>query len=288
MVFYVNGEWYPRSEAKISVLDLGLAYGDGAFEGIRVYRGKIFKLDQHLDRLFRSIRVISIESPVTKDELMRLAIDFVRRSNLVDGHFKILVTRGQGYVSIGKSESKASLLIFGMPIEGLYQESSRKGIRLKTSALRKPPPECLDARIKTLNYMSSILARLDAYASGADDSLMLDVHGFVAEGPTINFFIVKDGVIRTPSKYHALEGITRSTVIELARSAGYTVSEENITLYDVYTADEAFVCGTAAEVVPVIEVDGRRMRGVGPATKRLQELYHELTHEDGPWLTKAL
>lgn len=287
IVFYINGEWLPKSEAKISVLNLGLAFGDGAFEGIKVYNGKIFKLDEHIDRLFRSMRVISIELSTTKDELRELAIEFVRRNKFLDGHFKIFVTHGQGYISIGKSESKPSLLIFGLPFAALYKESSQKGIRLKTAALRKPPPECIDARIKTPNYMNSILCRLDAYSSGADDSLVLDVHGFVAEGPGTNFFVVKDGVIRTPTKYNVLEGITRNTLIELARGAGYTVSEENITLYDVYTAEEAFMCGTAAEVVPVIEVDGRRIGDIGPATRKLQELF-ELTHKDGPWLTKAL
>lgn len=287
-VFYVNGEWLPQSQAKISVLDFGLAYGDGVFEGIAIYEGKIFKLDEHLDRLLNSMRFVKIQPPATKEELKKLAIEFVRRNKLVNAHFKIMITRGQAYITMAKAD-KPSLIVFGVPVKTFNQEKT-DGIRLKTSCLRKPPPECLDARVKTLNYMNSILNKLDAYAFGADDALVLDVQGFVAEAPAGNFFIVKNGIIKTPSPYNVLQGITRSTLIELARTAGYTVLEENMTLYDVYSADEAFICGTLLEIAPVAEVDGRAIGTTtrGPVTKRLQQLFRELTHRDGPWLTKAL
>jgi branched-chain amino acid aminotransferase len=287
-VFYVNGEWLRQSEAKISVLDFGLAYGDGVFEGIAIYGGKIFKLDEHLDRLLNSLRFVKIQSPATREELKKLAIDFVRKNELVDAHFKIMITRGQGYVTMAKADGKPSLIIFGVPVKSFNQEKT-EGIRLKTSALRKPPPECLDARVKTLNYMNSILNKLDAYAFGANDGLVLDLQGFVAEAPAGNFFIVKNGTVKTPTPYNALEGITRATLIELAKGAGYTVLEENMTLYDVYSADEAFLCGTLIEVVPVAEVDGRMIGSSprGPVTMRLQQLFREQTRRDGPWLTKT-
>lgn len=289
LVFYINGQWLKRSEAKISVLDVGLQYGDGVFEGIRIYNGRIFKLDEHLDRLVRSMHAARIDPPASKNDVKKLAVEFVRRNNLRDGHFKIVVTRGDGYVSLGKQESKSSLLVFGLPLKTFYQKSAGEGIRLKTSALRKIPPECIDPRIKSLNYFNSILSRIDAFASGADDSLLLDMSGLVTEGPGSNFFVVKDGAIMTAPKHKGLEGITRGTVIELAKNAGYVISEQDLTLYDVYTADEAFMCGTAAEIVPVTEVDQRSMKeGIGPVTRRLQELFREFTHKDGPALTKAL
>jgi len=292
LIFYVNGQWCEASEAKVSVLDRGLQYGDGVFEGIKVYNGKIFKLDEHLDRLFRSMHFAIIEPPMTREEFKRTSIEFVQKNKLLDGHFKILVTRGEGYLlphlQSGGSPSKSSVMIFGIRLAASMYGSGEKGIRLKTTALRKIPAECLDPRIKSLNYMNSVLNRLEAEVSGKDEALLLDVSGFVAEGPGSNFFIVSDGTVIAPPECRGLGGITRSTVLELAKNAGYSVAEEDITLYDVYEADEAFMCGSAAEIMLVSEVDGRRIGTEAPITKKLRELFIQFAHRDGPWLTKAL
>lgn len=292
MVYYINEKWYPASQAKIPLTDQGFQYADGVFEGIMVYDGMIFKLDEHLDRLFRSMRVMKIESSLVKEDLKNLAVEFVKRNNLRDGHFKIVVTRGEGYFPLGNAralkEAKPTVAIFGILFSNMYEEKKEKGIRLKTVSLRSRPHECLDPRIKCLSYTANMLCRIEAYASGADDALMLDLRGFVSEASVANFFIVTEGKIRTSRGWSILEGITRGTVIDLAITAGYTVVEEDMNLYDVYTADEAFICGSATEIVPVVEVDGRKIGGPGPITNKLQELYKEMTHKEGPWVTKAL
>jgi branched-chain amino acid aminotransferase len=189
---------------------------------------------------------------------------------------KIIVTRGQGY-RMGVSETEATIVVYGRLL-GTYFSKDR-GLRLKTSSVRRNPPQCLDPRIKTLNYLNNILSRLEAFSSGCDDSLQLNLDGFVSESTCANIFIIKDGVLKTPRKYNVLEGITRNLVIEIADKIGYDVLEDDFTLYDVYNADEVFLCGSAAEITPVAEVDGRKIVGSGEITKKIQQMYNELSHK---------
>jgi len=282
LIFYVNGEWVNENEAKISVMDQAVVHGIAIFEGVRAYNGSIFKLDEHLDRLYRSAENVGIKIPLTKNELKKICKEFIEKNRLKDAHFRIIVTPGSCYSwpdEIIKEAKNASVLVFGVPWQRMF-EGKERGIRVVTSPLRKIPPECFDPRIKSIDYLTNYLSHQYAIKAGADDALILDTRGFVAEMPGANFFIVKDQTILTPKKHYVLEGITRATVIELAKKHGYSVLEEDITLYDVYTADEAFVCGTAAEITPVIEVDGRKIGTgePGPITKKLQKLYWDITH----------
>ncbi|NIM44583.1 MAG: branched-chain-amino-acid transaminase [Nitrososphaeria archaeon] len=287
LIFYVNGEWVPESQATISVLDQGLLYGFGVFEGIRIYGGGIFKLNEHIDRLYRSAQSAQINIPLTKADLAEICREFVVRNNMKEGHLRIIVTPGKGYT--WDTFGSPTTAVFGIPIGRMF-ESGHEGIRLKTSSLRRTPPECLDPRMKTLNYFNNKLHKMEALAAGVDDAIVLDMRGFVSELSGANFFITKDKTLLTSRKQFILEGVTRATVFELAKKEGFQVIEEDLTLYDVYTADEAFTCGSGYEITPVVEVDGRKIGDgkPGPITSKLQKLYVELTHTEGPWFTKAL
>ena len=275
LLFYVKGEWVPESKASISVLDYGFQYGDGVFEGIRIYNGTPFKIEEHLDRLMKSLYSIQIDIPLTKEALKEICMEFIERNNIENGHMKIVITRGQGY-RMAVPDIGPNIVIYGRLL-GTYFSKDR-GLKLKTSSVRRNPPECLDPRIKSLNYLNNVLSRLEAYSSGCDDSLQLDMEGFVSESSGANIFIIKDGILKTPRKYNILDGITRSTVIDIAKKIGFDIIEDNFTLYDVYNADEVFLCGSAAEITPVSEVDGRKIIGTGEITKKIQQIYHELTH----------
>jgi branched-chain amino acid aminotransferase len=283
LTFYVNGEWVTEKEAKISVMDQAIIHGIAVFEGVRCYDGSIFKLDEHIDRLYRSAENVGMQVPLTKDELKKVCKEFIERNQLKDAHFRIVVTPGSCYSwpdEIIQEAKNASVLVFGVPWQRMFGEGKEKGIRVVTSHLRKIPPECMDPRIKSTDYLANYLHRLYALKVGADDALILDTRGFVAEMPGANVFIVKEQAIRTPKKHYVLEGVTRATVIELARKLGYSAFEEDLTLYDLYTAEEAFVCGTAAEITPVVEVDGRKIGTGKPGyiTRKLQQLYWDITH----------
>jgi branched-chain amino acid aminotransferase len=273
---YVNGTMLPMKEAKISVFDRGFQYGDGVFEGLRAYEGKIFKLREHTDRLFRSANAINIKIPLTKDEFSEAVKRVVRENGFQDAHIKPQVTRGTAW-KLGldpRNTTAPNIVIPARPIgKSMFKEDA--GFKLAVVSVRKIPAVTLDPRIKSLNYLSNIMARMEALSSGADEAIMLDIHGNITEGSADNIFIVSKGELYTPAAQDALEGITRATVIDLACRAKIQVHETKLTLYDVYNADEVFVTGSGAGIVAVTEVDKRMMSDgrTGPITKMISQAY---------------
>lgn len=274
---YVNGEMVPMNEAKISVFDRGFQYGDGVFEGLRAYDGLIFKLKEHIDRLYRSASAVRIDIPLSKEQFCDAIKRVVRENSFKDAHIKPQVSRGNAF-KLGMNPlntTTPNIVIPARPIGvSLFKT---EGFKLATANVRKIPAMCLDPRIKSSGYLVQILARFDAMAAGADEGIMLDINGYVTEGCGDNIFIVKDGEIYTPPVWQALEGITRAVVIEMAKLKGYKVNENKLTTYDIHTADEVFVTGSAAGIVPVAEVDGFIIsnRKAGKITQEIAALYKE-------------
>jgi branched-chain amino acid aminotransferase len=273
---YVNGEMIPMKDAKISVFDRAFQYGDGVFEGLRAYDGKIFKLKEHTDRLFRSARALNIQIPITRDEFGEAVKRVVRENNFQNAHIKPQVTRGIAW-KLGldpRNTTAPNIVIPGRPI-GKSMFDAERGFKLAVVSVRKIPAMCFDPRVKSLNYLTNILARMQALASGADEAIMLDIHGYIAEGASDNIFVFKEGELYTPSVQDALEGITRATVIELAARKKIRVHETKLTIYDVYTADEVFITGSGAGVVAVTEVDKRLISEgkMGNLTKIISDEY---------------
>jgi branched-chain amino acid aminotransferase len=277
---YVNGEILPVEEAKVSPFDRGIEYGDGIMESIRCYEGRLFEIDAHINRLYRSAIYARINIPLSKAELKPAILNTVQANNFSHAHVKVIVTRGIEY-GLGlqpNPNARPTVIIFCRPMEeksALGKESD--GFRLASVSRRKVPPACLDPRIKSTDFLPNILARAEAVDSGADEAVLLDSFGNVAECAAANIFIVKGDEICTPPASAALEGITRKAVIELARKVGYSVSEMTLTQYDIWTADEVFITGTAAGIAPIVEVDRRPIgeRKVGPVTSRLTQEYRQ-------------
>lgn len=274
---FLNGEWVPESQARVSVFDHGLLYGDGVFEGIRAYNGRVFRLADHMERLYDSAKAIALEVPYARERFGELILEALRKNNLRDAYIRPIVARGTGDLGLDPRKCNApTVIIITKPIITLYsKERYEKGLSVVTVSTRRNAPECLSPNIKSLNYLNNILGRLEANTRGADEGLMLDIHGFVSEATADNIFIVRKGVVLTPPPYNTLKGITRLTAIEVARQEGYEVREEPITLFDVYSADEVFITGTAAEIAPVVGVDGRRIGdGVpGEVTRHLMRAF---------------
>jgi branched-chain amino acid aminotransferase len=275
---YVNGEMVPWNNASISVFDRGFQYGDGVFEGMRCYDGRIFKLTEHTDRLFRSARAVHIEMPLSKGEFNAAVKRVLRENGFRDAHIKPQVTRGTA-PKLGldpRNTTTANIVIPARPI-GKSMFDAEKGFRLAAVSVRKIPAMCLDPRIKSLNYLVNILARAEAQASGADEAIMLDIHGYVSEGAGDNLFLIRDGVLYTPKVQDALEGITRATVIEMAHREKIRLREARLTLYDFYNADEVFATGSGAGIIAVTEVDGKPISGgkIGKMTRLISRLYEE-------------
>ena len=278
---WLDGAWHDRDTAMVSVFDHGLLYGDGVFEGIRVYAGKIFRLGDHIDRLYDSARAIWLTVPIPRDEMISVTEEAVRRSGLADAYVRHIITRGVGDLGLDPRKClKPSIIIIVDGIRMWPAELYDRGLRVITAATPIPQRESLSPRVKSLNYLAHILARVEGINAGADEVLMLDSAGHVAEGSGENIFVVKHGRIRTPPPYAGiLKGVTRDVVMELAGEAGYEVREEILNRYDVYTADEAFFTGTAAEIIGIRELDGR-MVGEGrrgPVTTELARRFHALT-----------
>ncbi|HIQ32950.1 MAG TPA: branched-chain-amino-acid transaminase [Methanothermococcus okinawensis] len=271
MKVYLNGKFVEKEEAKISVYDHGLLYGDGVFEGIRVYDGVIFKLKEHIDRLYDSAKSILLEIPLSKEEMEEVVVETVRVNKLRDAYIRLVVTRGIGDLGLDPQKcSNPSIFCIAEPMSPLLGES---GIRVITSSIRRLPVDVLNPAVKSLNYLNSILAKIQANYAGVDEAFLLDTEGYVVEGTGDNIFLVKKGVIKTPPVSSSiLRGITRDTVIDIARDLGYEVVEDRITLHELYVADEVFITGTAAELVPVVEIDGRVINEgkIGEVTKRLK------------------
>ena len=285
MKVYMNGTYVDSSEAKISVFDHGLLYGDGIFEGIRLYQNCVFKLDEHLERLEKSARAIMLEMPWSREAIAEAICESCRVNNLVDGYIRVVVTRGVGSLGLSHlSCSDPQLIIIADKITLYPEEHYTKGLKIITSPTRRINPAALPPMVKSLNYLNNILAKADAIQAGCLEALMLNDQGYVAECTGDNIFIrVKDTWYTPPTVAGALKGITRGAVAEIMDELGYPLEEQNLTRYDIWTSDEMFLTGTAAEVIPVVEVDNRKIGDGTPGkqTGRLLESFRKLVCRDG-------
>ena len=278
---YINGQLFPKDDAKVSVYDHGLLYGDGVFEGIRVYGGKVFLLEEHIERVYESAKAIRLEIPMSPAELSQATEDTVRANGIHDGYVRLVITRGAGSLGLDiRRTSNPQVIIIADTISLYPKELYEDGLQLVTASTIRNHPGALSPRIKSLNYLNNILAKIEAIDAGTLEALMLNHKGEVAECTGDNIFIVKRDVLMTPPKSAGiLEGVTRNTVIELARQAGVTVDETEMTRHDIFVADECFLTGTAAEVIPVVGLDGRTIGNgePGPLTRKLLKLFREMT-----------
>ena len=285
LVAYINGAFVPKEEAKISVYDHGYLYGDGVFEGIRAYNGRIFRLDRHLDRLYDSARYLMLEIPLSKQQMGAAIVETVRRCGLRDAYIRPVISRGVGDLGLDPRKCKVPTVVIIVDTIQLYpKEAYERGLRAITAAVRKVRPDAVSVQAKTLNYLNSILARLEANRAGVEEALMLQGDGYVCECSADNIFLVRGGEVWTPPAHLGiLQGVTREAVMELARRQGLPMLERVFTLYDVYTADECFLTGTGAEVGPVVEVDSRRIAAgtPGPITQRLIAAFRDLVMREG-------
>ena len=285
MKIYIDGKYYDEADAKISVFDHGLLYGDGIFEGIRAYNGRVFKLKEHIDRLFCSAKAILLDMPMEHAAIMAAVVDACRQNKIRDGYIRLLVTRGVGSLGLNPKKCKNPSVIINADKIQLYPpEYYQKGLDIITVPTVRSLHSALNPAIKSLNYLNNILAKIEANNAGCEEAVMLNAEGFVAECTGDNLFIVKAGQILTPPlSAGALYGITRRVVLDLAVESGLQVAEPNLTRYDLFNADECFVTGTGAELVPVVRIDGRVIGNgkPGPITQRLVTQYHALTKVSG-------
>lgn len=285
MKIFIDGKYLNERDAKVSVFDHGLLYGDGVFEGIRAYNGRVFKLKEHIDRLFYSAKAILLEIPMSRAELMKATVTTIRANKLRDCYVRLIVTRGVGNLGLNpRSCKKPSVIIIAGKIQVYPPELYAHGMGIVTVPTVRNLHSALNPAIKSLNYLNNILAKIEANNAGVEEAVMLNAEGFVAECTADNLFIIKNGELATPPlSAGALYGITRQTVIELAEFAGVKVSEPNLTRYDLFNADECFLTGTGAEIMPVVKIDGRVIGTgkPGPLTRKLVEDYHALTKVSG-------
>lgn len=285
LIIYLDGEYVKKSEAKISVFDHGVLYGDGVFEGIRAYNGRIFKCKEHIDRIYAAAKAIMLDIPMTKDEMKEVLLETCRRNNLRDAYIRLVVTRGAGDLGLSPTKCpRPTVFCIAATIELYPPEMYEKGMPVITAAQRRNKATIVDPQIKSLNYLNNILAKIEANRAGVPEAIMLNHDGIVAECTGDNIFIVKDGVIYTPPIHIGiLDGITRRTIIDLAKEMGIEVYEKEFTLFNVYNADECFLTGTAAEAIAVTQVDGRVIGdGVaGPITKKLLEAFQAYANSNG-------
>jgi branched-chain amino acid aminotransferase len=285
MKIYVDGEYYGKEEAKISVFDHGLLYGDGVFEGIRFYQDRVFRLTEHIDRLYDSAKAICLTIPLGKSGLIEAVLETIRQNELHDGYVRLVVTRGSGDLGLNPALCpRATVFIIASRITLYPEEMYRNGLSVVTCSTRRIPHGALSPMVKSLNYLNNVLAKIEAQQAGAGEGLMLNEQGFVAECTGDNIFTVKRGEIFTPPiSSGALAGITRQVVFEIAAELGFCITQPAMTRYDIFTADECFLTGTAAEVIPVVTLDNRTIGdGVpGPITRKLMQRFHQLTETTG-------
>ena len=285
MLICLDGQFLKRSEAKISVFDHGILYGDGVFEGIRAYNGRVFKLKEHIDRIYAAAKAIMLDIPLAKQELADIVLETCRKNNLRDCYIRLVITRGVGDLGLSPSQcEKPSIFCIAATIQLYPPEMYAKGLPIITSTQRRNKATIVDPQIKSLNYLNNILAKIEANRMNAHEAIMLNHDGIVAECTGDNIFIIKDGVIYTPPVHIGiLDGITRKTIMDLAKQEGYEVAEKEFTLFNVYNADECFLTGTGAECIAVTMVDQRVIAdGVaGPITKHLLELFRNYVNTVG-------
>jgi branched-chain amino acid aminotransferase len=285
MKVFIDGKYYDEGKAKVSVFDHGLLYGDGVFEGIRAYNGRVFKLREHIDRLFCSAKAILLDIPMSHADVMRATVETCRKNKIRDGYIRLLVTRGVGTLGLNPNRCKrGSVIIIAGKIQLYPPDLYERGMAIITVPTVRNLHSALNPAIKSLNYLNNILAKIEANNAGCEEAIMLNAEGFVAECTGDNLFLVKEGKLFTPPlSAGALYGITRGTVMDLAREAGHEVFEPNLTRYDVFNADECFLTGTGAEIIPVTKVDGRVIGTgkPGAVTRKLENNYHALTKVSG-------
>jgi len=283
LVVYIDGKYYPKSEAKISVFDHGLLYGDGVFEGIREYNGVVFKLKEHIDRLYRSAHVLTLKIPLTKDEMLSAVVETLRKNKLKDSYIRLVVTRGLGDLGLDPRKCpKPSIIIITDTISLHATDAKDNGITTMFSWVRRNPVDATSHEIKSLNYLNSVLAKIEANANGVDEALCLESNGYIAEGVGENVFIVKKGELLTPpTSTGALAGITAEVVTQIAAKLKIKLTVTNLTPFMIFTADEAFFTGTAMEMVPIREVNKRQI-GIGkpgPITKKMMTEFQKIIED---------
>jgi branched-chain amino acid aminotransferase len=285
MVVYFDGRYVDSNEAKVSVFDHGLLYGDGIFEGIRIYGGNVFRLEEHLERLELSARAIMLTLPLSRAELAEAVCETCRRNKLEDGYIRLVVTRGVGDLGLAPwSCAKPTLFIIAATISLYPQEYYDNGLAIVTVPTRRIAPDALPAAVKSLNYLNNVLAKIEAKQAGALEAIMLNAQGYIAECTADNVFVVQKGEVITPaSSAGALKGITRGTIFEVAKAAGVPIREADLTRYDVWCADECFLTGTGAEVIPVVKLDGRVIGSgkPGPITGRILAGFRQRVRVEG-------
>ncbi len=283
-LIYINGKFVPAEEAAVSVFDHGLLYGDGVFEGVRAYNGRVFRLKEHVKRLFDSAQAIMLSIPMTQEQLGEAILETLRQNNMKDAYIRPLVTRGVGDLGLDPRKCNlATVIILATEWGALFGDLYEVGLTAVTVTVRRNPPDALPPNIKSLNYLNNILAKIEANFKGGNEAIILDSLGRISEGSGDNIFVIKDRKIYTPYTMNNLKGITREAVMELARIRGHEVMERELGLFDLYTGDEIFVTGTAAEVAPVTKIDGRIIGGgkPGPVTRDLMAAFKELTQTTG-------
>ncbi len=282
---YIDGKFCSEKDAKISVFDHGLLYGDGIFEGIRFYNGRVFRLEEHLERLWDSARSIMLEIPMSMPEMTEALLETIRKNGLRDGYIRLIVTRGVGNLGLNPVQCKRPSVIIIVATIALYpKEVYEKGLTVVTCATRRTNPSSLNPAVKSLNYLNNVMARIEANLAGADEGLMLNDEGNVAECTADNLFVIKHGQVFTPPiAAGALRGITRAVVFEIATELGIKVVEADITRHDIFVADECFLTGTAAELIPVVKADGRPIGNgkPGPISARMIARFRQITRETG-------
>lgn len=282
---FLDGEFVRKEDAKISVYDHGFLYGDGVFEGIRVYGGNIFRLDQHLKRLYNSAKAIMLEIPYTSEEFTDIIVQAIQKNGFKDAYIRVVVSRGEGDLGLDPYNcSKPSVIVIVEKLAIYPKELYESGLEIVSVGSRRNAPDALSPKLKSLNYLNNILVKIEAHLSGASEALMMNSQGYVAECSADNIFIVKGNQVITPPGYiGALEGITREAIMEMAEGLGYEVKEEPFTRHDVYVADEVFLTGTAAEVIAVVKVDGRQIGDgtPGETTKALLSEFRKQVIADG-------
>lgn len=285
MKIYIDGEFYSEADAKISVFDHGLLYGDGIFEGIRIYNGRVFLLKEHLERLYDSGKAIMLKIPMSLEELQAAVLETCRRNELREGYIRLVVTRGAGNLGLSPDKCpKPTIFIIASTIELYPAKYYEHGLKVITAPTQRLAPAALSPSIKSLNYLNNIMAKIECNLAGAQEAFLLNHEGYVAECTGDNVFVIKKGVIMTPPiSAGALGGITRKLVFDLARTMGKEVQEMQITRYDLFVADEVFLTGTGAEIVPVVDIDGRIIGSgkPGPITGDFMRRYHDLTSRTG-------
>ncbi len=285
MKVYIDGKYYDERNARVSVFDHGLLYGDGIFEGIRAYNGRVFKLKEHIDRLFCSAKAILLELPMSHEDIMTAVVETCRRNKIRDGYIRLVVTRGIGTLGLNPNRCKnPSVIIIAGKIQLYPQEFYQRGMEIVTVPTTRNLHSALNPAIKSLNYLNNVLARIEANIAGCEEAILLNAEGFVCECTGDNVFIIKERHLFTPPlSAGALYGITRRVVMEMAEESGLTVSEPNLTRYDLFNADECFLTGTGAELVPIVKIDGRVIgEGKrGTVTGKLMAQYRALTKVSG-------